>query len=130
METLTIEQFHQRLKAQGVTSRKHVAFKCPICGTVQSIASLKAAGASDETAEKIIGFSCEGRLTNAGPAAAAGAKDAKSIARRKVRGCDWTLGGLFRLHEMEVIDEAGERHPRFAIATPDQAQQLEQQIGG
>jgi hypothetical protein len=130
METLTIEQFHQRLKAQGVTSREHVALKCPICGTVQSIASLKAAGASDEVAERSIGWSCEGRLTHVGPAAARDAKDAKSIARRKVRGCDWTLGGLLKLHEMEVIDEDGERHPRFVVATPDEARQLEQQLGG
>jgi hypothetical protein len=91
---------------------------CVTCGTVQSMASLVVAGASPEEAETLIGFSCEGRLTGAGPW-----PHSPNAWRRAVRGCDWSLGGLFRLHRLQVND--GERmHPMFAIATPEQAQAL------
>ncbi|MEY2882389.1 MAG: hypothetical protein RL490_113, partial [Pseudomonadota bacterium] len=65
--TLPLADFRAACAAQGVP-REHMAFMCPVCGTVQSIASLMAAGASQAAADKYIGFSCEGRLTNAGPA--------------------------------------------------------------
>lgn len=44
--------------------------------------------------------------------------------RKKPDGkpCNWTLGGLFRLHELEVITPDGKAHPTFAVATPAQAQ--------
>jgi hypothetical protein len=44
IEKITIEQLHDRFKAQGVTAREHIAFKCVICGTVQSMSSLIKAG--------------------------------------------------------------------------------------
>jgi hypothetical protein len=78
-----------------------------------------AAGATRERAESYIGFSCEGRLTGAGPATAD-----HTPGRGQDRGCDWTLGGIFRLHRLEIIGENGERHVRFDIATPEQAAAL------
>jgi hypothetical protein len=36
-------------------------------------------------------------------------------------GCNWTLGGLFQMHALEVVTEDGERHPRFEVATPEEA---------
>jgi hypothetical protein len=126
MQRLTIPEFHAMLKAQGVSSREHAALKCPICGTVQSFATLMAAGASCERAEKAIGFSCEGRLTNAGPWPSTNDRSARAFARRSVRGCDWTLGGLFSVHELEVMDDLGKAHPRFVVASPDEAKLCEQ----
>ncbi len=41
MRTITIEQFHRELRAQGVASHDDVAFCCPMCGTVQSARDLK-----------------------------------------------------------------------------------------
>ena len=123
IRTLTIPQFHAELKEQGVSSQQHSALVCPICKTVQSMASLVKAGATQEEAERMIGFSCEGRLTNAGPMP--GNASAK---RKATRGCDWSLGGLFKLHKLEVEDEEGAKHPRFEIATPDEAQALEAQM--
>ena len=115
IEVIGLPAFHARLHAQGVADRNHNAFVCPICGTVQSMASLVEAGATPEKAESIIGFSCEGRLTKAGPFKKANAG--------RVRGCDWSLGGLFRLHRLEVND--GTRmHPMFELATAEQAQTL------
>ena len=114
MRTITLAQFHAEMKAQGVDRIEDVAFVCPRCKTIQSAADLIAAGAgtSMDEVEKYLGFSCVGRFT-----------DAKSP-RKKPDGspCDWTLGGFFSLHELEVVTEDGKHHPRFELATPEQAQ--------
>ena len=117
MKTITIEQFHDELRAQGVF-RDHLAFVCPMCGTIQSATDLIKAGAGTafEEVEKYIGFSCVGRWTHRkSPPKEKGTQD----------GCNWTLGGLFRLHELEVIDQSNGiddiRRPIFAIASPAQA---------
>lgn len=128
MEKITVAELHGRLKAQGVSNRNHVAFVCVMCGTVQSMASLVRAGATQDRAERMIGFSCEGRLTNAGPWAPETERSEKAKARRLVRGCDWTLGGLFTLHKLAVVTEDGEEHPRFQLASPEQAQALEREM--
>lgn len=114
-ETIKLDEFRARLKAQGVSDRVHSAVKCPLCKTPQSIQSFICAGADAETAERYIGFSCLGRLTGAGEP------------RRKPDGrpCNWTLGGLLQLHELEVIDDKGNVHPHFEIATPEEAKALE-----
>lgn len=125
METITQDELHARFKAQGVSSREHIAFKCPICSTVQSMASLVKAGASPETVENYIGFSCEGRFSGAGEWPASKDKGKKAVERRKVRGCNWTLGGLFQLHKLAVQMPDGEVHKSFEVASPDEAQALE-----
>lgn len=117
MRTVSVEEFRAELKAQGVSSRDHVALVCPICGCAQTAADLieAGAGATFDEVERFLGFSCVGRWTNAGPA------------RRPNDGkpCDWTLGGLFRLHTLEVITADGDTHPRFEPASPAVAQALE-----
>lgn len=128
MEVIKVSDLHQRFKAQGVSGREHIATKCPVCSTVQSIASLVAAGSTQESAETMIGYSCEGRLNGVGPWPSSEDKTKKSDARRLIRGCDWTLGGLFRIHNLEVETEDGKRHSYFDIATPDEAQKLERQM--
>lgn len=115
METIQLAEFRSRIKSQGVSDRTHSAFKCPMCKTVQSMMSFRAAGADAETAEKMIGFSCVGRVSDAGRP------------REKPDGkpCNWTLGGLFRLHDLEVIDEEGKLHPFFEVANSEEAKALE-----
>lgn len=115
LETISIDEFRARLKAQAVSSRIHIALKCPMCATVQSLQSFICAGTEPEQAEKFIGFSCVGRVTGApGP-------------RKEPDGepCNWTLGGLLRMHDLEVVDEEGVKHPHFVIASPEEAQTLE-----
>lgn len=92
---MTLEEFHEAMKSQGV-SIEQVTFQCPKCKTLQSANDLIAAGAGKNLneVEKYLGFSCIGRFS-------------------KNKGCDWTLGGLFKIHELEVITEDGKRHPRF-----------------
>lgn len=112
MRTMTIEEFRAAIDAQGVP-REHAAFVCPRCKTVQSAQNLVDAGAGSDMAavEKYLGFSCVGRFTGAG-----GARSEPDGAP-----CNWTLGGLFRLHELEVITVDGESHAHFEVATPAQA---------
>lgn len=113
MKTLSLKEYRALLKAQKV-SRKHVAFVCPMCKSVQSMDDLIRAKAGKTMAdvEKYIGFSCVGRFTHHKP------PDTKSTQY----GCNWTLGGLFQVHELEVVAEDGKHHPSFEIATPEQAQ--------
>jgi len=120
IETIPRAEFLGRIAAQGVSRRSHAAFRCPMCKTVQSIASLTRAGVSEEKAETYIGFSCIGRFTGAGSP------------RNQPDGepCNWTLGGLLRLHEMEVVDRGGNAHPFFAVATAEEAQALEATFAG
>ena len=115
-------------EVQGVSSHRHYATVCPMCGTVQSMASLVNSGADPSTVERSFEFSCEGRLSGAGPWPNS---EKKQAARRAAgpRGCDWTLGGLFSIHKAEVttITDGGDERvsPMFDVATPEQAQALE-----
>lgn len=115
MITMSIPEFHDALKAQGVPSPEDLAFVCPGCRTVQSARDFIAAGAGGafEEVEKYLGFSCVGRFTGADTPR--GVPDGKP--------CNWTLGGLFKIHELEVIDGDGKRHPRFLPASPERAQE-------
>lgn len=108
---ITSEQFVSLIKAQRLPSDK-VTFKCPMCGTLQNGADLVAAGAGPdfEAVKTYVGFSCVGRFTGA------------PSPRKAPDGspCNWTLGGLFRLHKLEVFD-GEESHPYFEPATPEEA---------
>ena len=115
MKAMTLDEFHGALKAQGVADRVDFAFRCPMCQTVQSARDLITAGAGSDfdAVEKYLAFSCVGRWTDAGPA---------RISKGPGKGCDWTLGGLFKLHNLEVVTPDGERHPRFEPVSAAEAQ--------
>lgn len=115
MRRVSLVEFHAALRAQGVTFTEDLAFICPVCRTIQSGRDLIAAGAGNtfDDVERYVGFSCVGRFTDAGPH------------RRGTppgKGCDWTLGGFFKVHRLEVVDAGGVGHPRFELATPEEAQ--------
>jgi len=115
VKTFTVEEFHSALKAQDVP-RVHLAFRCPMCATVQSMDCLIRAGAgkTEEEVERFAGFSCIGRWIKAGSP------------RNKPDGkpCNWTLGGLFQCHKFEVITQDGKHHPHFEPATEEEAKCL------
>lgn len=116
MKTITHAELIATLRAQGVPS-EHMAVKCCMCGTVQSPTSLIRAGAG-ETLEDVnpkIGFSCVGRWQG-GPG--------PTEAKEKGVACNWTLGGLFKTHKLEILTENGDAVPFFDPATPDEAQEL------
>ena len=112
MKTMKPDDFHDALKLQGVQTREDLGFVCPMCGTVQTARDLIDAGAGKDfdEVEKYLGFSCVGRWTGA------------RAPREKPDGnpCNWTLGGLFKLHKLEVVTPDGKHHPRFEPATKEQ----------
>ena len=113
MKQITLDEFEATIKAQGVPI-KHVAFECPMCHTIQSAQDLINAGAGKDLneVEKYLAFSCIGRFNGAG---------SHKSGDQPGRGCDWTLGGLFKIHQLEVTTLDGKKHPRFAIASAVQA---------
>jgi hypothetical protein len=111
MKTYTLPEVHTAFAAQ--------------CGTVQSMASLVQSGAEPDSVHKSFGFSCEGRFNGAG----AWPNDKEAQATREKRGCNWTLGGLFQIHTAEVQQEDGTVEPTFDVATPEEAQALELELG-
>lgn len=117
MRKITLEQYHTELKAQGMPSGQWVMMKCPACGKVQCAEDLIRAGAGKDfdEVEKYLGFSCVGRWTNAGPP-----PRKKDMPRDK--GCNWTLGGLLRIHELTVVTPDGEEHARFEVASKEEAE--------
>ena len=121
MRRITIKEFHAELKNQKVNSMEDLAFTCPICHTIQSARDLIAAGAGNnlEEVERYLAFSCIGRFTNVGP---------HKKGTPPGHGCNWTLGGLFSLHTLEVVTEDGKIHPRFEIATPEEAQKHQEKF--
>lgn len=73
-------------------------FKCVICGHVQDgRGMMERHNISQDEALSRSSFSCEGRL---------GGEE----------GCDWSLGGLFKLHTVEIVHPDGSREPVFEFA--------------
>ena len=116
MNTMTLKEFQAALKAQGMADMLDMCVVCPMCGTVQSLRDLIEAGAGKtiDEVDSYYGFSCVGRFTHRKP------PPSKKDWGTQV-GCNWTLGGLFRTHELEVVTPDGKHHPHFMPATPEQA---------
>lgn len=102
MITLTLDELLSAMRSQNVPQRD-VTFQCPRCKTLQSSNDLIKAGAGKNAIEvaKYLGFSCIGRFD-------------------KSKGCDWTLGGLLQIHELEVILPSGKLHPFFVPISAEQ----------
>lgn len=89
-------------------SDKDYEFKCASCGNKQSINSVKNNN-PDLTVEEISNFiscNCEGRHND------------------KI-DCDWTLGGLLKIHELEVLDENGNIFGIFSFYDDKAMKELE-----
>ena len=97
METISLDEFEQKLK-DNFNSLSEAEFICPSCKTVQTPQDLIDNGAGKDLDEVngFIGFSCVGRFNN------------------KKTGCDWTLGGFFQIHELEITSQ-GKNRPCFKL---------------
>jgi len=74
-------------------------FKCPGCGHEQSHNEAKERKPDVGDTSGWIYFACEGR-------------------RNPAVGCDWTLGGLFQIHTLEVIEDSGRAVQCMRFAHP------------
>lgn len=97
MEKISLDDFKKKIK-DNFGSLNDAEFICPSCKTVQTPQDLIDNGAGKDLDEVngLIGYSCIGRFND-----------------EKI-GCNWTLGGLFQIHELEVISE-GQARPCFKI---------------
>jgi hypothetical protein len=116
MLTMTRPEWLQKGKDLFGEDFRDWKFVCPICGTIQDAKDFFKAGVDRGKVSSVLGFSCIGRFTGAGPYKEKGPQQ---------KGCDWTLGGLFQLHRLEVIDEKGTIHPVFEFAEVQVAQTME-----
>ncbi|MCK2122154.1 VVA0879 family protein [Pseudomonas sp. PNPG3] len=112
--TIPLDQFQAEYKAQA-KKREDIVVICPACGTLQNAHDLIKAGAGEcmDDLEGRFGFSCVGRWTGKGSATE------EVIAAKQ--GCNWTLGGLFQIHTLTIIDPDGGEHPFFELATKEAA---------
>lgn len=79
------------------------AFKCPICETRIEVRDWQKAGSK----EGAVAFSCIGRYLD---------KKQEAFSKKKVvkgKPCNYTLGGLFKIHTLEVIFDDGLIDPIF-----------------
>jgi hypothetical protein len=116
MKTMTQDELSEEAERRFGENVRNWKFVCPACGTVQSVQQLLdavlAAGGKKDDVHRYIGFSCIGRFTSAGDAGIS----AKSKGKKWDKGCNWTLGGLLRIHEMEVTMPDGHARPTFELA--------------
>jgi hypothetical protein len=109
MKRMTRDEFCAVCVDRFGPDTKQWQFVCPMCGTVQSVQQYYDAGLDEEHVQRVVGFSCIGRFTGQRDEGIA----AKSRGETWRMGCNWTLGGLFKVHKLEV-----EGRPCFDIALP------------
>lgn len=116
MKTMTHAEFLEEAKRRFGPNAADWKFKCPACGTIQSVRQLHdavvAAGGKKDDVHGYIAFSCIGRFTKQGDAGIT----AKYQGKAWDKGCNWTLGGLLHIHELEVVMPEGRNRPTFELA--------------
>ena len=123
MKTMELSEFLAEAEKRFGPNSADWKFVCPACGTSQSARDLVAAGVPKEKVDSYIGFSCIGRFTNQGD---------KGITMKQQgkpwnKGCNWTLGGLFSIHELTVIKD-GVRHAHFDLAPAPRSEEIQEVI--
>jgi hypothetical protein len=80
----SIEEWRAEAVKRFGDDPKNWKFVCPACKTEQTIQDFIDMGFTEDQWHGYIGYSCIGRFNN------------------KEKGCDWTLGGLFQIHTVEI----------------------------
>lgn len=98
---------HEDWRAKGHAlfgpDQKQWRFKCPNCGTIQTVQDfldLPMFKSNPSNAQGYIAFSCIGRFVEG-------------------KGCNWTLGGLFQIHKTEVLMKGAPPRRVFEFDEPD-----------
>ncbi len=97
MRVLTIDEWRKEGTDKFGDRWSLWKFQCVKCGNIQCGKDFESIGLTPEEIEKVVFFSCIGRW-------------------KKDVGCDWTLGGLFRIHKLEVTNAEGVPIPAFEFA--------------
>ena len=100
MKTYQLEEWKQEGRERFGDDHRQWQFVCPSCKTSQTIQDLIDAGVDESEVEGYMAFSCIGRFSES-------------------KGCKWTLGGLFQIHEAQVETESCMR-PVFVFAEPSE----------
>ena len=111
MKQMTQDEFYAEAKRRFGPKARDWKFVCPACGTIHSIQQYFDAGLSQEAVHGVVGYSCIGRFTGQGDAGIS----AHHRGEPWDKGCNWTLGGLLRIHTLEVLIE-GRPRPCFELA--------------
>lgn len=103
-EKLTFETWRAEGERRFGPDRLQWRFVCPCCGHVASAKEWVDAGG-----ERMVAFSCIGRVT--------GAKREAFDRYKRPGPCNYAGGGLFALNPVTVLDpDGGEDHHLFAFA--------------
>ncbi|MGK9367567.1 VVA0879 family protein [Melioribacter sp. Ez-97] len=97
MKQMKIKEYIDLLRARHGEKIENWKVICPICKCEQTVQDFLDAGIDMKDVFNYFGYSCIGRFSEA-------------------KGCDFSLGGLFPIHNVEIIDDSGNAHPRFDIA--------------
>jgi len=95
MKTLTLQEWKEEGTKLYGEKMGNWLFVCPQCKQIQSLKDFVEKNVPEPTTKFY--YSCIGRWV-------------------ENRGCNWTLGGLFQIHETEVISEDGDKVPVFEFA--------------
>lgn len=95
MRTVEQKEWLEEAKKRFGEDWKQWKFVCPVCKTVQTAQDLIDRGVEEQKVQSYLAFSCIGRF---------GDKD---------KGCDWTLGGLLKIHTLEVIIPSDKDEPAY-----------------
>lgn len=118
LDRLTTEEWLAKGKKLFGKDPKGWKFKCPCCGHIQTIADfieLRELGLWSGDAQTAY-FSCIGRYDTRIPVM----KKGGLLDKGNGSPCDYTLGGLIRLHKTVVVDGEGEENPVFEFATTEE----------
>ena len=98
MKTITLDEWWKEGIRLFGEDRINWKFVCPKCKTIQSAKDfLEIIDFPKEKIGTALGYSCIGRFIDE-------------------KGCDWSLGGLFQIHTVEIALADGEKRPIFDFA--------------
>lgn len=97
---LTYEEWEKMGQQLYGKDKKEWKFKCPSCGFVQTFNDFIKEGSSKEGAQRMIGFSCIGRVM----------KEKREFLSKKKKGpCNYAGGGLFRINPVTITNNGKEQ---------------------
>lgn len=105
-QQIPYEEWDRRGRELFGYDMKEWKFKCPVCGFIQSFNDFLKAGVDYKDAEKLIAFSCIGRVL----------KDCPGKIGNRKSPCDYAGGGLFKLNPVTVVTFEGKEHSVFDFA--------------